>query len=90
MEPFALFEHSLQEMLSHLYDPAYRPPDQLWQTLHVAREDGLPALRAVIVAAIEEGSGKRLDWDGKTGRFTNDDAANTFLSRPSREGWGLS
>ena len=26
----------------------------LWQTLHVAREDGLPALRDAIVAAIEE------------------------------------
>ena len=54
MEPFAAFEHSLQEMLSHLYDPAYRPPDLLWQTLHVPREDGLPALRAAILAAVEE------------------------------------
>ncbi len=42
------------------------------------------------VAAIEEGSGKRLDWDGKTGRFTHDDAANKFLSRPDRAGWGFS
>ena len=41
------------------------------------------------IAAIEEGSGKRLDWDGKTGRFTNDAAANTFLSRPNREGWDI-
>lgn len=54
MDPFARFEHSVQEMLSHLYDPAYRPPDLLWQTLHVAREDGLPALRAAILAGIEE------------------------------------
>lgn len=41
-------------MLSHLYDPAYRPPDLLWQTLHVPREAGLPALRAAILTAIEE------------------------------------
>jgi len=41
------------------------------------------------IAAIEEGSGKRLDWDGKTGRFTNDDAANKLLSRPDREGWSV-
>jgi CheY-like chemotaxis protein len=54
MDPFAGFEHSLQEMLSHLYDPAYRPPDLLWHTLHVAREEGLPALRAAILAAIED------------------------------------
>ncbi len=39
------------------------------------------------IAAIEEGSGKRLDWDGRTGRFTHDAAANKFLSRPNREGW---
>ena len=54
IEPFAGFEHSLQEMLSHLYDPAWRPPDLLWQTLHVPRDAGLPALRAAILAAIEE------------------------------------
>ena len=48
------------------------------------------ALVLLGVAAIEEGSGKRLDWDGKTGRFTHDAAANKFLSRPNREGWGLS
>ncbi len=39
------------------------------------------------IAAIEEGSGKQLDWDGKTGRFTNDVAANKLLSRPNRKGW---
>ena len=54
MDPFAGFEQSLQEMLSHLYDPVYRPPDLLWHTLHVAREEGLPALRAAVLAAIEE------------------------------------
>jgi CheY-like chemotaxis protein len=54
MEPLAMFEHGLQEMLAHLYDPAYRPPELLWQTLHVPREQGLAALRGAIVAAIEE------------------------------------
>lgn len=38
------------------------------------------------VAAIEEGSGRRLDWDGKAGRF-KDAAANKVLSVPSRAGW---
>lgn len=39
------------------------------------------------IAAIEEGSGRRLDWDGKAGRFTNSAAANGLLSRPDRKGW---
>jgi CheY-like chemotaxis protein len=52
--PFEVFAHSLQETLPHIYDPAYRPPDLLWQTLHIPREQGLPALRDAIVAAIEE------------------------------------
>jgi hypothetical protein len=52
--PFAVFEHSLQETLPHIYDPAYRPSDLLWQALHIPREQGLPALRDAIIAAIEE------------------------------------
>jgi CheY-like chemotaxis protein len=54
MEPFEVFEHNLQETLHHIYDPAYRPPDLLWQTLHIPREQGMPALRDAIIAAIEE------------------------------------
>jgi CheY-like chemotaxis protein len=54
MKPFEVFEHSLQETLHHIYDPAYRPPDLLWQTLHIPREQGLPALRDAIIAGIEE------------------------------------
>jgi predicted dehydrogenase len=33
-------------------------------------------------------SGTRLEWDAKAMKFTNDEAANQFLSPPYREGWG--
>lgn len=34
-------------------------------------------------------AGKRLDYDGATGRITNDSAANEYLRREYRAGWGL-
>lgn len=37
----------------------------------------------------EELTVKRLLWDGPKMKFTNSDAANKFLKRESREGWGI-
>jgi hypothetical protein len=37
----------------------------------------------------EELTSKKLLWDGPGMRFTNSDAANRFLQRKYREGWGL-
>ncbi|MBL9201073.1 MAG: Gfo/Idh/MocA family oxidoreductase [Opitutaceae bacterium] len=34
-------------------------------------------------------AGKKLEYDGKKGRITNDEAANKLLSRPYREGWPM-
>ncbi len=34
-------------------------------------------------------AGKKLDYDGNTGRVTNDAAANDYLKRPYRAGWSL-
>jgi predicted dehydrogenase len=34
-------------------------------------------------------AGKKLDYDGKKGVFTNDSAANAFLKRDYRDGWAL-
>jgi predicted dehydrogenase len=34
-------------------------------------------------------AGKKLEYDGTTGRVTNDEAANAFLSKKYREGWTL-
>jgi CheY-like chemotaxis protein len=53
MEPDEVFEHDLLEMLNHLYDPVYRPPDLLWKTLGVNRDSGLQALRDVVIDGIE-------------------------------------
>jgi hypothetical protein len=33
--------------------------------------------------------GKKIDYDGQTGRVTNSDEANALLSRKYREGWTL-
>jgi hypothetical protein len=33
--------------------------------------------------------GKRLEYDGATGRITNDAGANALLRREYRPGWGL-
>jgi len=34
-------------------------------------------------------AGKKLDYDGKAGRITNDAAANALLQRPYRDGWPM-
>jgi hypothetical protein len=33
-------------------------------------------------------AGTRLEWDAKAMKFTNDEAANQFLTPSFREGWG--
>lgn len=54
MEPFEVFEQNLHEVLNHLYDPVYRPPEPLWQALNIDRDRGLPALRDAVLAGIED------------------------------------
>ncbi len=54
MEPFQVFEQNILEMLNHLYDPVYRPPESLWQGLGISRESGLQALREAILSGIED------------------------------------
>jgi predicted dehydrogenase len=41
------------------------------------------------VAALKTGQGVRIEYDGTTGRITNNDAANAHLRRVYREGWTL-
>jgi CheY-like chemotaxis protein len=53
MEDFEAFEVYLSEMLVHLYDPIYRPPDYMWPALGLDRQQGLPAIQHAIVQAIE-------------------------------------
>lgn len=54
MEPFDVFEQNLREMLAHLYDPIYRPPESLRQALGLEREPGLQGIRDAILGAVEE------------------------------------
>jgi CheY-like chemotaxis protein len=53
MKSFETFEHSVHEMLHHLYNPAHRPPEALWRALGIPRGNGMPALRAALLAGIE-------------------------------------
>ena len=39
--------------------------------------------------AFKAGVGKTLEYDSKTGRITNNEAANAYLSKEYREGWTL-
>lgn len=54
MEPFEAFEQNMREMLNHLYDPAYRPPESLWKDLRLNREQGLEPLRSALLTGIED------------------------------------
>lgn len=54
MEFLEAFEQHLLEMLNHLYDPVYRPPEELWRTVNISRESGIQALRDAILAGIED------------------------------------
>jgi predicted dehydrogenase len=41
------------------------------------------------IAALRTGYGEKLTWDGRTGRFTNNEDANQHLHREYREGYSL-
>jgi len=43
----------------------------------------------VLLGNIAIRSGKKLDWDAKALKFTNDEAANGFVEEPYRSGWSL-
>ena len=41
------------------------------------------------IVALRAGQGKRIVYDGATGRITNDEAANQYLRIEYRQGWSL-
>jgi len=43
----------------------------------------------VLLGNIAIRTGKRLEWDTKAMRFTNDDEANKYIQEPYRSGWSL-
>ena len=52
-DAFGAFEQCLRDMLAHLYDPAYRPPDALWAVFGCDPRQGVEPLQAGLIEAIE-------------------------------------
>lgn len=48
-----------------------------------------PLTEFVLLGNIAIRTGKRLDWDGEAGRFTNSDEANKLVAEPYHNGWKL-
>ena len=46
-------------------------------------------IEQMILGLVAYRTGKKIEYDGTTGRVTNAPEANAFLSRPYREGWTL-
>lgn len=47
------FEQNLREALTHLYDPTYRPPKQLWAVMGGGPQQEVEAIQTVLVQAIK-------------------------------------
>jgi CheY-like chemotaxis protein len=54
MGTFEEFEKCLQDALTHLYDPGYRPPGPLWTVLGWDPQPGPEAFQLLLVQAIED------------------------------------
>ncbi len=54
MDTFEEFKRHLRDALTHLYDPAYRPPELLWAVTGCDPQQGVEAVQAVIIQAIED------------------------------------
>jgi hypothetical protein len=50
---------------------------------------GAPLTEIVLLGNVALRSGRKLNWDGKHGRFIGDEDANAFLQEPYRAGWML-
>jgi hypothetical protein len=46
-------------------------------------------IETLMLGLVAHRAGKELEYDAESGRITNDEAANTFLSKPYRKGWKL-
>jgi CheY-like chemotaxis protein len=53
MDTFEEFEQHLQDGLGHLYNLTYRPPDLLWAVMGKSPQQGVEAVQAAIIEAIE-------------------------------------
>ena len=46
-------------------------------------------IETMLLGLVAYRAGKKLTYDGATGKITNDEAANAFLSKEYRPGWIL-
>lgn len=54
MDTLEEFEQQLRDALAHLYDPAYLPPDPVWEAMGCSAQQGVEALRAALIRVIDE------------------------------------
>lgn len=54
MSTFEEFKQHLRSTLAHLYDPTYRPPEDVWAATACAPQQGVEAVQAAIIQAIED------------------------------------
>jgi hypothetical protein len=50
-------------------------------------EYSVPLSEMVLLGVVAVRTGKRLEWDGKAGRVTNDAALNDYIKVTARDGW---
>lgn len=46
-------------------------------------------IEQMLLGLVAYRAGKKIEYDGATGKITNDDAANAFLTKPYRAGWTI-
>ena len=50
-------------------------------------EYSVPLSEMVLLGVLAMRTGKRIEWDGKTGRVTNDASLNRLVEISARSGW---
>jgi hypothetical protein len=50
-------------------------------------EYSVPLSEMVLLGVVAVRTGKRLEWDGKAGKITNDPALNKYVEISARDGW---
>ncbi|MCX5654612.1 MAG: Gfo/Idh/MocA family oxidoreductase [Planctomycetota bacterium] len=93
-EPESLLKATIGPNEEHLYESKGHHENFL-ECIKSRRDPAAPveachaATTASIVCDIATRLGRKLTWDWKAEKFTGDDAANRFISRPMRAPWSL-
>jgi hypothetical protein len=52
-------------------------------------EYSVPLSEMVLLGVVAVRTGKRLEWDAKAGKITNDPALNKYIKISARDGWNV-